>query len=360
MNNCLEVTGANSNYPVNIGTGMLANFARSMGARNSYRQVVLVTDQTVYKLYGQILEHQLQADQLVVHVVQDGEVSKTWNAVLKLLDILAENSVHRDALLIALGGGVIGDMAGFVASIYQRGIDFVQVPTTLLAQVDSSVGGKVGINHRLGKNLIGSFYHPTAVWADLETLLTLDDRDWRAGMAEVVKYAVIRDREMFRYIQEHIEAILARDLSIVEYLVGRCIAIKAAIVAEDEREQETRMLLNYGHTVGHALESLSGYTHYRHGEAVAVGMVTEAILARNLGYCSNSLVQELQQLLLGLGLEITVPVVFEPGQLVNKMRLDKKVRNGELVFALPLEIGNVQIVSGVQEAAVSESLEAAK
>jgi 3-dehydroquinate synthase len=271
-----------------------------------------------------------------------GERTKTLGTIAKILDALARHKFERQSLLLALGGGVIGDVTGFAAAIYQRGIPFVQVPTTLVAQVDSSVGGKTGVDHRLGKNLIGAFYQPRAVLIDPLTLRTLPRREWVAGLAEVIKYGIIADEEFFAFLEREIHALLKLDEEPVIHAIKRSCEIKAQVVAEDERESDRRRILNYGHTIGHALESLAGYRGLIHGEAVGIGLVQEADLACHMGLCGRDVVERIRSLVQRAGLSEQVSQASFTS-LWGAMQHDKKVAGGRVIGVWPLRIGEVVI-----------------
>jgi len=275
-------------------------------------------------------------------ILPPGERTKTLGTIAKILDALARHKFERQSLLLALGGGVIGDITGFAAAIYQRGIPFVQVPTTLVAQVDSSVGGKTGVDHRLGKNLIGAFYQPRAVLIDPLTLRTLPRREWIAGLAEVIKYGIIADEEFFAFLEREILSLLKLDEESVIRAIKRSCEIKAQVVAADERESDRRRILNYGHTIGHALESLAGYRGLIHGEAVGIGLVHEADLACHMGLCGRDVVERIRSLVQRAGLpEQDSPVSFR--SLWGAMQHDKKVVGGRVIGVWPVQIGEVVI-----------------
>jgi 3-dehydroquinate synthase len=271
-----------------------------------------------------------------------GERTKTLGTIAKILDALARHKFERQSLLLALGGGVIGDVTGFAAAIYQRGIPFVQVPTTLVAQVDSSVGGKTGVDHRLGKNLIGAFYQPRAVLIDPLTLRTLPRREWIAGLAEVIKYGIIADEEFFAFLEQEIPALLKLDEEPVIHAIKRSCEIKAQVVAADERESDRRRILNYGHTIGHALESLAGYRGLIHGEAVGIGLVQEADLACHMGLCGREVVERIRSLVQRTGLPEQVSQASFTS-LWGAMQHDKKVIGGRVIGVWPVRIGEVVI-----------------
>jgi 3-dehydroquinate synthase len=277
----------------------------------------------------------------VTITIPEGERAKSLSWVGVILDRLAAARFERQSIVVALGGGVIGDLAGFAAAVYARGIPFVQVPTTLVAQVDSSIGGKTGVNHRLGKNLIGAFHQPRLVLIDPDTLRTLPRREWVAGLAEVIKYGVIADANFFSYLEQRMPDLLRLDPDAIRRVVTRSCEIKAGVVMEDEHEADRRRILNYGHTVGHALESLSGYRRLIHGEAVAIGMAQEASLACSMGLCSRETVERVRALIRAAGLPDSPALRFQ--QLWGAMQHDKKVAQGTVYCVLPQQIGQVVV-----------------
>lgn len=327
-------------YPIEIGAGNFTGIAAALDTVRFPRRVGVVTNPTVGELYGRTLVAALTSGGRQVNVVQvpDGEQYKTLSTLESLYDTLIEWRFDRHCGLIALGGGVIGDLTGFAAATYLRGIPFVQVPTTLLAQVDSSVGGKTGVNHPQGKNLIGAFYQPRHVHIDVETLQSLPPREYAAGLAEVVKYGVIRDAGFFAWLADNRPALAERSVEALQHAVMVSCQIKANVVESDENEQGLRAILNYGHTFGHAVETLAGYGVIRHGEAVAIGMVMAARTSQRLGLCSASEVDRLVELLLGLDLPVTPPA-FAPADYLAVMRHDKKVREGAIRLVLNHGIG---------------------
>jgi 3-dehydroquinate synthase len=343
-------------YPIYIGQNLLSQselFRRHLAGR----QVFIVSNDTVADLYlTRLLENftDLTVDYLSL---PDGERHKTLPVVTEIFDALLERGHHRTTTMIALGGGVIGDMTGFAAACYQRGVAFIQAPTTLLAQVDSSVGGKTGVNHRLGKNMIGAFYQPQAVIIDTDTLTTLDDRQYSAGLAEVFKYGLLADSEFFTWCEDHIAALMARDLATVEQAILRSCRIKAQIVAADEREQGCRALLNLGHTFGHALESMTHYKTFLHGEAVAVGLVLAAQLSRALNFISEQEVQRIKALLQIAALPACLPHAADAEQMLAHMYRDKKVIDGRLRLIVLAKLGEAQIFDQAEEAMLKSILQ---
>ncbi len=333
-------------YDIRIRRGLLNDLGVELTRLRRTGKVGVITDRHLVGHYLKPVMRALKAAGFTVIpiILPPGERTKTLRSVAKVMDALVEARFERSSTLLALGGGVVGDLTGFAAAIYQRGIPFVQVPTSLVAQVDSSVGGKTGVDHPKGKNLIGAFNQPQAVLIDPTTLHTLPPREWVAGLAEVIKYGVIADAPFFEYLEQHIEQILTLDDGAVAHIVGRSCEIKAEVVSEDEREADRRRILNFGHTIGHALESLGGYKGLIHGEAVAVGMVYEADLARHLGYCSQDVVDRLRRLVEASGLSARLPdVTFH--DLWSTMQQDKKVSAGAVYCVVPESIGAVRVVA---------------
>jgi 3-dehydroquinate synthase len=351
----VQVDLGERSYAIHIGAGGLETSSTWRAAIRG-RHVLVLTNCTIAPLYLDSVVAGLHGFDHRSLILEDGEQFKTFANVERILDALAGFGASRDATLIALGGGVIGDIGGFAAACWMRGIDFVQMPTTLLAMVDSSVGGKTGVNLAAGKNLAGAFHQPRAVVADTRTLATLPVREFRAGLAEVVKYGAIRDAAMFEWIEAHAEALLARDEDTLVETIARSCAHKAAVVARDEREQTERALLNFGHTFAHAIEVESGYGRLLHGEAVAIGMVQAAQLATRLGRAPAADAARLRALLQGLGLPTDPPRDCAAERLVGHMRLDKKSLSGCLRLILWTGLGAADVVSGVDEALILEQL----
>jgi 3-dehydroquinate synthase len=292
-----------------------------------------------------------------LHVLPPGEAQKSLATASELYDRLASLHADRKTLIVAVGGGVIGDLAGFVAATYVRGLPLLMVPTTLLAMVDSSVGGKVGVNHPAAKNLIGAFHQPVGVWIDTTALATLPDREYRSGLAEVVKYGVILDADLFAFLEAHVDAILRRDPAAVRHMVERCCRLKADIVEQDEREETgLRMVLNYGHTFAHAFETVGGYGNWLHGEAVAAGMVCASRLAERQGLIPSELTERQHRLLSQFGLP-TAPRAWPVADLLQVMRSDKKSLAGRLRFILPRRLGEVALFDAIPETEVARVLE---
>ncbi|MEO6281219.1 3-dehydroquinate synthase [Roseateles sp.] len=343
------------NYEIRIGTGLL-NEAASWQGLPKAAVAVIVSNETVAPLYADRLRDRLLGVYARVDVVvlPDGEQHKNWDSLNRICDHLLSQALDRKTVLFALGGGVIGDMTGFAAAIYMRGVPFVQVPTTLLAQVDSSVGGKTAINHPLGKNMLGAFYQPERVIADLDTLDTLPDRELRAGLAEVIKYGPIADASFLCWIEDNLDALLARDKAVLGYAVRRSCAIKADVVGQDEKEQGLRAILNFGHTIGHAIESGLGYGAWLHGEAVACGMVLAADLSQRMGLVPRAFVDRLRTLIERAGLPVQPPKLGAERYL-QLMRVDKKAEAGAIRFVLIESLGRAGL-HGVPDALIAETL----
>ena len=332
-------------YDIVIGPGVLHRMGQYVQALGLSGKVGVVTNPTLARLYGASLKKAIIEAGFTCHVITipEGERTKTLRWVSYIIDELVKHRFERRSALVALGGGVIGDITGFAASMYLRGIPFIQAPTTLVAQVDSSVGGKTGVNHPSGKNLIGAFCQPALVVSDTNTLQTLPRREWLAGLAEVIKYGVIADKTFFAFLEDRMEAILDVKEQDVQKVVTRCCEIKAWVVAKDERESGPRRILNYGHTIGHALESLGRYQKYIHGEAVGIGMVYEALLANHLELCSKGVVERQRALIQRTGLPVRMPA-HRFSRFWEAMRHDKKVVGGTVHCVLPRSIGKVQVM----------------
>ncbi len=356
--------GARS-YPILIGPGLLgrADLFEEYVARASVlaggrptNDFLLVTNTTVSPLYAERVHASLPGRRIVEVVLPDGEQHKTLANVSSIFDVLVANRYARDACVLALGGGVVGDMAGFAAACYQRGIDFVQLPTTLLAQVDSSVGGKTGVNHPGGKNLIGAFHQPRAVLADTDTLATLPVRELRAGIAEVIKCALIEDEPFFAWLEDRIEALLAREPEALGHAIRKSCEIKAGIVARDERESGDRALLNLGHTFGHAIEAVQQYRGLLHGEAVGAGLAMAATFSVRAGLMDEADAARVRALLVRAGLPIEAQDVAGAAAL-EAMRIDKKVQSGRMRFVLMRGIGRSFVTADYPEDALAATLE---
>jgi len=338
----LRIELGERSYPILIGPRLLED-AAVLAETLPAKDVLVVTNQTVAPLHLARLERALAGRRVASIALPDGEQHKTLTTMAQIFDALVERRLNRDGCVAALGGGVVGDMAGFAAACYQRGVDYVQLPTTLLAQVDSSVGGKTGVNHPGGKNLIGAFHQPRAVVADTTTLATLPPRELRAGLAEVIKYGLIADAAFLDWIEENLDALLGLDEAALTRAIRRSCEIKAEIVAEDEREHGRRALLNLGHTFGHAIETATGYGEWLHGEAVATGMLMAADLSHRLGWLASTDVARIEALLERTGLPVEAPPIGADRALAL-MALDKKVLAGRIRLVVMRRIGDGLVV----------------
>ncbi len=353
----LRIDLADRSYNILIGRNFLSRLGDHLSYLKSARRALVVTNPVVNKLYGKVLSEGLQSAGLEIECAEipEGEAHKTLHDAQTVYDHLIENQYDRDSLLVALGGGVIGDLTGFVAATFLRGVPYIQVPTTLLSQVDSSVGGKTAVNHPQGKNLIGAFYQPRLVAIDLDTLRSLPPDEFRAGMAEIIKYGVIEDPKLFAFLEKNSEKILNQDTKCLETIIETSCAIKAKVVELDERESNYRMVLNFGHTIGHAIEALTSYSRFKHGEAVAIGMVYAAKLSCQLGKCSEGVVQKIEALVEKFGLPSNLPQ-FSAGEYIATMYRDKKAHNKNIRFVLVRDIGTVEIVDRVAETDIQKVL----
>ena len=325
----------NASYDVLVGRGLLKDLTTQLSRHAPASRYVVITDDQIERTFARKAANDLSAPLLSFPAGEGRKTRETW---ADLTDRLLAHHVGRDACIVAVGGGVVGDVSGFVAATYLRGIPFVQVPTTLLAMIDASIGGKTGVNTTAGKNLVGAFHQPKLVLADLDTLDSLPAAQYAAGLAEAVKHGVIADADYFAFLEQDSDAVAARNDAALERLVARSVEIKAGIVAADEREAGIRAALNFGHTVGHAVEAASGYS-LLHGEAVAIGMAYESRLAEILGIAESGTAERLARMLVTYRLPVTRPAAASVDQLISKMRNDKKSRSGDLRFALPRSIG---------------------
>ena len=352
---------ADRSYPIVIGSGLFANSSTYQDLPSA-STAVIVSNTTVAPLYLNQLQATLggRFTKVIFCVLPDGEVHKDWPTLQLIFDALLENGCDRKTILFALGGGVVGDMTGFAAASYMRGVPFVQVPTTLLAQVDSSVGGKTAINHPLGKNMIGAFYQPQLVVCDLDVLKTLPDREISAGLAEVIKYGPIADIAFMEWMEANLDALLAKDSAALAHAIERSCQIKADVVGQDEREQGLRAILNFGHTFGHAIESGLGYGQWLHGEGVGCGMVMAAHLSARLNLVDAAFVERLTLLVSRAGLPTRAPVLREKdnaGRYLELMRMDKKSEAGEIRFVL-IDGAGKACVRAAPDALVREVIDA--
>jgi 3-dehydroquinate synthase len=336
-------------YDIVIGHGILSALGDTVRRLGLGPKEMIVTSTGLWPLYGKPVQDSLAAtgfDVCAAHM-NDDEESKSIQTVTSLYDKLVENEFDRNSGMVAVGGGVVGDVAGFAAATFMRGMRFVQVPTTLLAQVDSSIGGKTGVNLPSGKNLVGAFYQPTLVWTDVSTLKTLPERELRSGLAEVIKYAIVADPALFHTLEENIRSFSEASTDKLIDIVSRCCSIKARIVEQDERDRGVRSILNYGHTVGHALESLTNYTQYTHGEAVALGMIAAARVSREIGAIDQNTVEDQERLISAAGLPTHIDRSMEPQSIIRQLNRDKKRLAGRTRWVLPKTIGEVFLTDEV-------------
>ncbi|RLV59369.1 3-dehydroquinate synthase [Parashewanella curva] len=364
---CINVQLENRSYPIIIGQQLFVNACSSHKLPIdpteflTNKKLLIVSNDTVAPLYLEQAKHwclQFNVNAVEVVILPDGEQYKDLEHLNRIFDALIEKQFGRDCILVALGGGVIGDMTGFAAACYQRGVDFIQIPTTLLAQVDSSVGGKTGVNHALGKNMIGSFHQPKLVLIDSDCLATLPDREFAAGMAEVIKYGLLWDIEFFEWIEQYQVELKAKHPQIIIEAIKRCCEIKAEIVIQDETEQGCRALLNLGHTFGHAIETGLGHGTWLHGEAVAAGMVMAFQTSQHLGWISEEVVERVIELIAAFDLPTCKPEQLKSEQMLALMQRDKKVKEGQLRLILPQAIGNTIVTSQAPESVLTQVLSA--
>jgi 3-dehydroquinate synthase len=350
----LQVDLGASSYPITIGSGLLTD-RNLLDAQIPGRDLLIVTNTTVAKLYLAKVTGSFSQRHIADCILPDGEQHKTLQTAGWVLDALVANKMNRDATVLALGGGVIGDVAGFAASCYQRGIGYVQLPTTLLAQVDSSVGGKTGVNHLGGKNLIGAFYQPQAVIADTDVLVSLPDRELKSGLAEVIKHGLVWDPLLFAWLERKIPQLLEREPEALSYAISRSCEIKATIVGRDEREHNLRAILNFGHTFGHAIEAATSYEKYLHGEAVALGMIIAMDLSCRLGLIDASVKERLREMLVRAGLPIEAPRIGA-AKAFELMQMDKKVLGGAVRLVLLEKLGRAIVTDQYSKAALEATL----
>ena len=340
----VHVPLGNRSYNIKIAPGLIDRVGSECARLKLASRCAIVTDTNVGKRYARAVFNSLAAAGFApsLTIVQPGETAKSLKTVQSCYDQLAAQRIERKSFIVALGGGVVGDLAGFLAATYLRGIAFVQVPTTLLSQVDSSVGGKVGVNLKAGKNLVGAFYQPKLVLCDLNALKTLPEREFRAGFAEVIKYGILYDAKLFAQLERHLPKILRRDQAVLSPVIARCCEIKAEVVGKDETEGGLRAILNFGHTIGHAIENISGYGTYLHGEAISIGQVAAAKLSRKILGLPERDVERIENLFRNAGLPVQIGLDSRKRQkLLDAMRLDKKVSGGEIKFVLAEKIGKV-------------------
>lgn len=354
----VRVDLAERSYDIYIGKENLSLIGEKIARFEFSPKIAVISNPTVFGLYGDKVINSLKEANFdcVSVIIPDGEEYKNITWVYNIITELLKNRLDRKACLIALGGGVIGDLTGFVASIYMRGINFIQIPTTLLAQVDSSVGGKTGVNHELGKNMIGTFYQPRLVWIDIDTLKTLPRRELLCGIAEIIKYGVIWDKSLFEFLEKNKESILSLDPSALTYIIKRSCEIKADVVSRDEREKGVRAILNYGHTIGHAIETETGYKRYLHGEAIAIGMNVEARISELMGLLDKEDALRIKAVIDSYGLPSFFLEGMNVDHLITHMLVDKKIEAGEMRFVLPIRIGEVKIKNGISIEVIKEAL----
>jgi 3-dehydroquinate synthase len=351
----IEVDLDDRSYPIYIGASILAERVL-INKQITSNQVLIVTNETIAPLYLQAVENNLPGVDYDVLILPDGESTKSLDSLNQIITRLMEKKYNRTCTLIALGGGVVGDLTGFAAACYQRGVKFVQIPTTLLAQVDSSVGGKTAVNHPLGKNMIGAFYQPCAVFADTSVLSTLPDREFSAGLAEVIKYGLIRDKNFYEWLDDNIEQLMNRNNEALTYIIERSCINKAEVVALDERESGVRATLNLGHTFGHAIETALSYKDWLHGEAVGCGMLMAADLSMRLGLIEQEQVSRIKSLLERAKLPTRIHKDIKLKQMLENMKVDKKSRDGVLYLILLNSIGDAVITSDYTEQALTETI----
>jgi 3-dehydroquinate synthase len=345
----IRVNLSANSYNIHIDKGLLEGIGDILVKEKRPCKTLLVTDKNIERVYGDVVSKSLSRNKFDVRLVslKPGEDQKTLETALMLYDACFDHKLDRNSLIVALGGGVVGDISGFVAATFMRGIPFIQVPTSLLAQVDSSIGGKVAVNHPRGKNMIGSFYQPMAVFVDTDTLSTLPATELVAGLVEVIKYGVIRDAGLFTFIENSLYDILQLNYDALLRIIATSCQIKADVVEEDEKETHLRAILNYGHTVGHAIETLTNYTRYRHGEAVAMGMLYATKIAIEMGLTVTTVLERQLFLIKRLGLPLHIGL--EPKDIIRTLYTDKKAIAGKLRFVLPVKIGEVVISDQVTE-----------
>jgi len=352
----LNVPLGDRSYPIYIGSNLLENRELILKHTPS-KQLLVVTNETVAPLYLETVLRSLPSNTVESVILPDGEQFKTIDTVNRIYNVLLEKKFNRYCTLIALGGGVIGDMTGFAAATYQRGVNFVQIPTTLLAQVDSSVGGKTGVNHPLGKNMIGAFHQPLAVISDTDTLNTLEDKEPSAGIAEVIKYGLIRDPKFFQWLTENMDKLLSRDPDCLAYAIEHSCRNKAEVVAADELEAGERALLNLGHTFGHAIEAGTGYGNWLHGEAVATGMVMAAQLSHLQGWIDQQTLDAIVNLIRRAKLPVQGPAEMSVQQYLDIMSVDKKVKDGQINLVLLKQLGKAIITNEYDRSMLNKVLQ---
>lgn len=352
----IDMQFKNTAYPIIIDKGWEATLSK-IPSNIFLKKALIISDTNVGPLYSNEIIKTLSENDIGIRtiLIDPGESSKTIEKAMDIYTTALNFRMDRDSLFIALGGGVVGDLAGFTASTYMRGVPYLQIPTSLLAQVDSSVGGKTAVNHPLGKNMIGSFYQPKGVLINTDTLKSLPVRQISTGLAEVIKYGVIADKNLFSYLEENIEKVFSFDDKVLNHIIYKSCTIKAKIVAQDEKDKGIRGILNFGHTIGHAIEAETSFTEYTHGESVAIGMVAEAELAQLLGLIDKGFVDRLKNLLLKAKLPIKLPNI-ETDRLIKHMQRDKKNKIGKIVFVLPTKLGRVEMFDNIEYVRLAQIL----
>jgi 3-dehydroquinate synthase len=353
----LKVKLGDRSYKIYIGNNILGQIGTELKSAGFSFKIAVISNTTVSRLYGDIVIDSIKSAGLnaIPVTIPDGESFKDINTAHYIYSELLRNRLDRKSGIVALGGGVIGDIAGFAASTYMRGIEYVQLPTTLLAHVDSSVGGKTGVNHKLGKNMIGTFYQPKLVWIDVDTLKTLPRRELLAGIAEVIKYGIIKDEKLFEFLEDKRDKLLGLETDALIHIIKHSCKIKSEIVSKDEKESGLRAILNYGHTIGHAIETVTQYTQFLHGEAVAIGMNVEAKISRLLGFLQDEHVLKIKSLIDAYGLPSEIPSEIEADSLLAPIQVDKKTVAGELKFVLPEKIGKARIQKNISREIIKEA-----
>jgi 3-dehydroquinate synthase len=353
----IDVRLGERSYPIFVGNGMLADLAPTMQQRGLSGRVLIITDKNVAALYLKQAEKHLRHFGFDTHsiVIPSGEAQKSLSRAHRIFTEMLKTNIDRNSVVVALGGGVVGDLAGFIAATYQRGIPLVQVPTTLLAQVDSSVGGKVAVNHPLGKNMIGAFHQPVMVWSDSGALSTLPQREIVCGLGEIVKYGIALDADLFGYLEDSLDDILKLRTEQLLHVQFRWLDLKASIVSHDERESGLRSILNLGHTVGHAIEAAGRYRMFKHGEAILLGMVAEGYIAGEMGLIDADVRARMERLIARVPLRVRAEALKLP-EILNAMKHDKKSVNKKVRFVLPTRIGEARVVDGVNPKIVLASL----
>lgn len=345
-----------NSYKIHIGAGILSRAGTLLKPLTRGKTVMIVSNKKVYGLYGGALKNSLKKYfKCFVHLIPDGEQYKTMQTVTGILEACAKNNLDRGSVIVALGGGVVGDLAGFAASAYMRGIGVMQVPTTLLAQVDSSVGGKTGVDLKYGKNLAGAFHQPLLVLADILTLKTLNEEEFKNGLSEVIKHGIIMDAPLFLYFKKNKDAVIGRKVKALQRIVTQSVKDKAEIVEKDEHEKGLRAILNYGHTVGHAIEAAGGYRALKHGQAIVIGMIIAARLAYKLGICSKSVLNEQIQVFNSFNL-IKPLKNLKINNIIKRLYSDKKAINGKIRFILTNKIGSVRIIESIEIKRIKEEI----